>query len=118
MPNQKGEKRGLETSKTKLTSEKANEASTTLCNMLYDTCHNYAATTIALALNDDEMDKCPPLPVTPLKSPASKKVMYKRGNLDPSTTNVIISSLSTMLNTRSDTLESKVRENLMVKENA
>lgn len=118
MLNQKGAKRGLESSKSKIAPENANEESATPSNVLMDSFHNYAATTVALTLAEEEVDEFPPLPVTPLKSPAPKKVMYERSNSDPVDVNEIISRLSALINTRSDNIESMVRENSnMVKEN-
>lgn len=118
MPNHKGAKRGLESSKSKMAPENANEESATSSNVLMHSFHNYAATTVVLTLAEEEMDEFPPLPLTPLKSPAPKKVMYERSNSDPVDVNEIISRLSALINTRSDNIESMVRENLnMVKEN-
>lgn len=113
MPTLKGVKRGLESSKSKLTPENANKATITPGNVLIDNCHDYAATAVTLALTEEEMDEFPPLPVTPLKSPALKKVMYKRSSPDPANANEIISSLSALINTRSDNLESMARENAL-----
>lgn len=116
MPNQKGAKRVLETSKSKPASEKASEANVTSAstgNALFDNCHNYAAAPLTLTLNEEEITDFPALPVTPLKSPAPKKVMYDRSNLEPSATNEIISSLSALINARSDNLESMVQENTL-----
>ncbi|CAI5669786.1 unnamed protein product [Oreochromis niloticus] len=118
MPNQKGAKRGLESSKSKIAPENANEKSVMPSNVLMDSFHNYAATAVALTLAEEEMDEFPPLPVTPLKSPAPKKVMYECSSSDPDDVNQIISRLSALINTRSDNIESMVRENSnMVKEN-
>ncbi|KAK5623142.1 hypothetical protein CRENBAI_019132 [Crenichthys baileyi] len=75
MPNQKGAKRGLESSKYRLTSETANEANATTGNVLFDNCHNYAANPLTLALNGEEIDHFSTLPVTPLKLPAPKKLI-------------------------------------------
>ncbi|MEQ2166525.1 hypothetical protein GOODEAATRI_029253, partial [Goodea atripinnis] len=111
MPNQKGAKRGLKSSKSRLTSETANEANATTGNVLFDNCHKYAANLLTLALNEEEIDDFPTLPVTPLKSPAPKKVMYERSNSDPSATNEIIFGLSALINSRSDNLEIMVKEN-------
>lgn len=108
-------KRGLESSKSKIAPENANEESATPSNVLMDGVHNYAATTVALGLAEEEMDEFPRLPVTPLKSPAPKKMMYERSSSDPVD---VISSLSALINTRSDNIESMVRENSnMVREN-
>lgn len=68
--------------------------------MLMDSFHNYAATTVSLTLAEEEMDEFPPLPVTPLKSPAPKKVMYERSSSDAVDVNQIISSLSALINSR------------------
>ncbi|MEQ2278196.1 hypothetical protein XENORESO_013937 [Xenotaenia resolanae] len=113
MPNQKGRKRRLESSKSRLTSENANEANATTGNVLFDNCHNYAANPLTLALNEEAIDVYPTLPFTPLKSLAPKKVMYERSNPDPSAINEIISSVSVLINSRSDNLEIMVKENTL-----
>uniref|UniRef100_A0A1A8JAE1 L1 transposable element RRM domain-containing protein n=1 Tax=Nothobranchius kuhntae TaxID=321403 RepID=A0A1A8JAE1_NOTKU len=113
MPNQKGAKRGLESSKSKIAPEDANEKSAMPSNVLIDSFHDYAATAVALTLTEEDMDEFPPLPVTPLKSPAPKKVMYERSSSDPDDANQIISRLSALINTRSDDIESMVRENTL-----
>ncbi|MEQ2277183.1 hypothetical protein XENORESO_021424 [Xenotaenia resolanae] len=110
MPNPKGAKRGLESSKSRLTSETANGVNATTGNMLFDNSHNDAANPLTLALNEEEIDDFPTLCVTPLKLPAPKKVMYECSNPDPSATNEIISSLSALINSRSDNLEIMVKE--------
>lgn len=119
MPTSKGAKRGLDISKSKLASGEAVEATATSGNILVDNCHNYAASQSTVAPNVEDMDDFPSLPATPLKSPASKKVMYDSGSNDPPTSNEIISHLSALINRRSDSLEIMVKENSsMVKENA
>lgn len=67
MQNQKEAKRGRESSKSKTTPENANEESATPSNVLMYSCHNYTATVVTLTLAV--------LRVTPLNSPALKKLM-------------------------------------------
>lgn len=107
MPNQSDGKRASEAAK--LTLSEANAASAG--NMLMDNCHDYTAS-MTLPVAEDDMDEFPPLPVTPSKPPSSK-VMYTHSRSEQANSNDIIVSLSALINTRSENIESMVSANAL-----
>ena len=83
-----------------------------ICNTgkaLIDNCHYYTST---LTTAEDFMDEFPPLPITPSKLPAPKKMMYTVG-FEQTNPNNIMASLSAQTNTRSDSIESTVSANAL-----
>lgn len=109
MPNQRERKRGQESTGQKLNPDSSNIKAS---NVLVDNCHNYTSTSLPLASAEVFMDEFPMLPVTPSKSPASKKIMYSVGS-EQANSNDIIASLSALINTRSDNIESMVSTNAL-----
>ncbi len=75
-------------------------------NILIDNCHDYTTTSLALTAAEVDMDEFPPLPITPSTSPAPKKVMYTHSRSEQV-------SLSALINTRSDNIESMVSTNAL-----
>lgn len=108
MPNQSDRKRASEAAKLMLSEANAASAG----NVLIDNCHDYTAS-LTLPVAEDDMDEFPPLPVTPSKPPASKKVMYTHSRSEQDNSNDIIVSLSALINTRSDNIESMVSANAL-----
>ena len=53
----------------------------------------------------EDLDEFPPLPVTPSKSLAQKKSMYARESTEHVNSGDIVTSLSALINTRSDSIE-------------
>lgn len=82
-------KRGSESARLKLMQEDVNAAKAG--NILIDNCH-YSTTSLALLVAED-MDEFSPLPITPSKSPASRKVMYTHSRSEQVNRNDIIASL-------------------------
>ena len=111
MSNQRERKRSQERAGRKL---KLHASNVTLKagNALIDNCHDYTSTSLPLTTAEDFMDEFPPLPVTPSKSPAPKKMMYTVGS-EQTNPNDIIASLSALINTRSDNIESMVSANAL-----
>lgn len=111
MPNQRDRKRGQESAGLKL-NPNASNITPKAGNALVDNCHDYTSTLLPLATAEDFMDEFPPLPITPSKSPAPKKMLYATGS-EQTNTNDIIASLSALINTRSDNIESMVSANAL-----
>lgn len=111
MSNQRERKRGQESAGRKLNPDASN-ITLKAGNALIDNCHDYASTSLPLTTAEDFMDEFPPLPVTPSKSPASKKIMYTvwSEQINP---NNIVASLPALINTRSDNIESMVSANAL-----
>ncbi len=87
-------------------------AAVTAGNVLIDNCHDYAVS-MTLAGTGADMEELPPLPITPTKPPASKKVMFARDNPEHPNSSDIVASLSALINTRSDNIEKMVSANAM-----
>ena len=86
----------------------ANSANiSTAGNMLIDNCHDYTAA-LTFPGEEDDSDELPPLPVTPSKSLAPKRMLYTHNNSGD-----IVASLSALINTRSDNIEKMVSANAM-----
>lgn len=75
-------------------------------NALIASCHDYSIMSAVTVVAEE----FPALPVTPCKSPAAKKVFY--GSEDESSQdNVVIHTLSKLINERADSIEKLVNEN-------
>lgn len=113
MSNQRERKRGQESAGRKLKPDASNVNVTLKAgNALVDNCHVYTSTSLPLTTAEDFMDDFPLLPITPSKSPAPKKMMHASGS-EQTDTNDIIASLSALINTRSDNIESMVSANAL-----
>lgn len=73
IPNQCEKRRASESARKIL--DEANANAVKAGNVLIDNCYDYAAS-LTPAGTEDDMEKFPPLPITPSKSPAPKKMMY------------------------------------------
>ena len=71
---------------------------------MIDNCHNYSCPSGTLSLKLVAVEDFPSLPVTPSKSPPSKKSIVKQRGADSD----IIATLSTLINTRSGAIEKMV----------
>ena len=111
MSSQRDRKRATESTRLKL-----QLATNTAGNVLIDNCHDYASTAKPLTAVKENMDEFPPLserPDTPSKPPALKKMLYTP-RLEKAELNDIVASLvslSALINTRSDNIESMVSAN-------
>lgn len=81
--------------------------------MLIDNCHDYTTAMSFATGNIEDFDEFPPLPVTPSKSPAPKKTMYARESTEHGNSSDIVTSLSALINARSDSIEKMVGDNAM-----
>ncbi|CAM4597567.1 unnamed protein product [Leuciscus chuanchicus] len=105
MPNQRERKRGQESTGQKLNPD-TSIVTSKAGNALVDSCHDYTSTSLPLATAEDFMEEFPLIPITPSKSPAPKKKMMSTVMSEQTNTNDIIASLSALINTRSDNIES------------
>lgn len=111
MSSQRERKRGQESSGRKLNLDASN-VTLNAGNALIDNCHDYTSTSPPIATAVDFMDEFPLLPITPSKSPVPKNMMLTVGS-EQTNPNDIIASLSALINTRSDNIESMVSTNAL-----
>ncbi len=109
MPNQRERKRVSEGAR--IQQVEANTANAG--NVLIDSCHDDTNVSVTLPVVEDEMDDFPPLPITPSKPPASKRVMYAHSSSEQANSSDIVASLSGLINTRSDNIENMVSANAL-----
>lgn len=76
-------------------------------NALIASCHDYANAVSVSVVAEDEFHS---LPITPCKSPAAKNALYGMDS-DSAQDNVVIATLSKLINERADSIESLVNIN-------